>query len=209
MTGVSGARRVLALSLVTIWAVRLTYNWLRRWEGLAHEDWRYADLRKKASRRYWLVDLTGIHLFPTIQVFLGCLALYPALSVGTGPVGVLDGIAGVVTSGAVWIEASADKQLHRFLCGEKKAGEILNKGLWAYSRHPNYFGEILFWWGVYLMGLAADPSYGWTIIGPLSITLMFHFISIPMIDKRSLDRRPCYEEHMQKVPACIPWFPRR
>ena len=208
VTGVSSIRQVLAVSLVTIWAVRLTYNWLRRWEGLTHEDWRYSDLRDKTGRRYWLVDLTGIHLFPTIQVFLGCLALYPALSVGTSRLGVIDGIAVLITSGAIWIEATADKQLHRFLCGEKKPGEILNKGLWAYSRHPNYFGEVMFWWGLYLMGLAADPSYWWTIIGPLSITGMFMFISIPMIDKRSLKRRPDYADHMHKVSAFIPWLPR-
>jgi len=207
--GVNSMRQVLAVSLLTLWAVRLTYNWLRRWEGLAHEDWRYSDLRRKTGRRYWLVDLTGIHLFPTIQVFLGCLALYPALSVGTSPLGVLDGVAVLITSGAIWIEATADKQLHRFLCEEKKPGEILNEGLWAYSRHPNYFGEIMFWWGLYVLGLAADLSYWWTIVGPLSITLMFLFISIPMIDKRSMERRPHYLDHMRKVSACVPWFPRR
>jgi len=209
VAGVNRVRQVLAVSLVTLWAVRLTYNWLRRWEGLVHEDWRYSDLRKRTGRWYWLVDLSGIHLFPTIQVFLGCLALIPVLSVSTSPLGVLDGIAVLITLGAIWIETGADKQLHRFLGGEKKPGEILSKGLWACSRHPNYFGEIMFWWGLYLMGLAADPSYWWTVVGPLSITLMFRFISIPMIDKRSLERRPHYADHMQKVSACIPWFPKR
>ena len=209
VTGVNGIRQVLAVSLVTIWAVRLTYNCLRRWEGLKHEDWRYSDFREKTGRFYWLVDLTGIHLFPTIQVFLGCLALYPALSVGTSRLGVVDGIAVLITVGAIWCEATADKQLHNFLSGGRRPGEILNKGLWAYSRHPNYFGEIMFWWGLYLMGIAAEPSYWWTVIGPLSITLMFIFISIPMIDKRSLGRRPDYAGHMEKVSSCIPWFPRQ
>jgi len=209
VTGVNSRRQLLAVALVVFWAVRLTYNWLRRWQGLRHEDWRYSDLRTKSGRWYWLVDLTGIHLFPTIQVFLGCLALYPALSVGTDTLGMLDVAAVLVTAGAIWLEATADKQLHRFLGGAKEPGEILNKGLWAYSRHPNYFGEITFWWGLYLLGLAADPSYWWTVIGPLFITLMFLFISIPMIDKRSLERRPHYGDHMNRVSACIPWFPRR
>ena len=128
---------------------------------------------------------------------------------GTGPLGMLDGVASVIIFGAIWIEATADKQLYKFLRGKKKPGEILNKGLWAYSRHPNYFGEIMFWWGLHLLGLAADRSYWWTAIGPLSITLMFLFISIPLIDKRSLERRPHYTEHMKRVSACIPWFPRR
>ena len=209
VTGVNSIRQVLAVSLVTIWAVRLTYNWLRRWEGLAHEDWRYSDLRTKTGRRYWLVDLTGIHLFPTIQVFFGCLALYPVLSVGTGALGVLDGIAVLITSGAIWIEATADKQLHRFLCGEKKPGEILNEGLWACSRHPNYFGEIMFWWGLYVLGLAADSSYWWTVVGPLSITLMFLFISIPMIDKRMLRRRTGYRDYIKRTSALIPLPPKQ
>ena len=93
--GVSRIRQVLAISLVSLWAVRLTYNWFRRWEGLAHEDWRYSDLRRKTGKWYWLVDLTGIHLFPTIQVFLGCVALYPVLSMGGLP-------------GIVWVKSLAE-----------------------------------------------------------------------------------------------------
>ena len=208
VSDVNALRQILVLVLVTVWSTRLTANWLRRWQGLGHEDWRYTDFRDKTGRAYWLVDLTGIHMFPTIQVFLGCLASYPALSVGTNALGILDGIAVTVTAAAIWIEAAADKQLHRFAVGERNPGDILAEGLWAYSRHPNYFGEIMFWWGLYLFGLAADPSYWWTIIGPISITLLFFFISIPMIDRRSLERRPGYEEHMRRLSACIPWFPK-
>ena len=85
----------------------------------------------------------------------------------------------------------------------------MTTGLWAYSRHPNYFGEIMFWWGLFIFALAADSCYWWTIAGPLVITILFLFISIPMMDKRSLGRRPGYEEHMERVSALIPWFPKR
>jgi len=195
--------------LVIWWAIRLTYNWVRRWEGLSHEDWRYADFRQQYGSLYWLVDFFGIHLFPTVMVFLGCLSLYPALSSGTRPFGALDVLAVVVTASAISIETIADQQLWRFLNGPRKPGEILGTGLWAYSRHPNYFGEILFWWGLFLFGLAADPSYWWTVVGPVAMVLMFVFASVPMIDRRSVERRPGYAAHMTKVSAIVPWFPKR
>ena len=207
--GVDIVRQLLVVLLVIWWAVRLTYNWVRRWEGLGHEDWRYVDFRQQYGSLYWLIDLFGLHLFPTAMVFLGCLSLYPALASGTRPLGAVDILAAAVTAAAISIETIADQQLWRFLNGSRKPGEILATGLWAYSRHPNYFGEILFWWGLFLFGLAADPSYWWTIIGPVAMVLMFVFASVPMIDRRSVERRPGYAVHMTKVSAIVPWFPQR
>ncbi len=181
---------------------------MRHWHGLGDEDWRYRDLREKWGRRFWLVDLGGIHLFQSVQVFLACLSLYPALSAGTRPLGALDLFALLVTSLGIWFEMTADRQLYEFVTTQKQPGQILSHGLWAYSRHPNYFGEMLFWWGLYFFGLAADPGYWWTLIGPLGITLMFRFVSIPMIDERSIARRPGYEEHAGRVNRCVPWLPR-
>jgi steroid 5-alpha reductase family enzyme len=206
--GVDIVRQLVVMLLVIWWALRLTYNWLRRWEGLGHEDWRYVDFRKQYGSLYWLIDLSGIHLFPTVIVFLGCLSLYPALSSGTRSFGALDLVAGVVTAAAVVIETVADQQLWRFLNRPHERGAILASGLWAYSRHPNYFGEILFWCGLYLFALAADPSYWWTIIGPSAMVLMFIFASVPMIDRRSVERRPGYAAHMAQVSAIVPWFPK-
>jgi steroid 5-alpha reductase family enzyme len=82
------------------------------------------------------------------------------------------------------------------------------KGLWAYSRHPNYFGEVMFWWGLFLFGLAADLGYWWTIIGPILITFLFAFISIPLMEKRSLERRPGYREITRIIPTFFPRFPK-
>ena len=209
VVGVDIVRQLVVVLLVLLWAVRLTYNWLRRWEGLGHEDWRYTDFRTQYGSRYWLIDLTGIHLFPTAMVFLGCLSLYPALSSGTRSFGALDILAAVTTAAAIAIETIADQQLWRFLHAPREPGAILRSGLWAYSRHPNYFGEILFWWGLFLFGLAADPAYWWTVAGPIAMELMFIFASVPMIDRRSVERRPGYAEHMMKVSAIVPWFPKR
>jgi len=206
---VSVLRRMVVVLLVFAWGIRLTHNWMRQWTGLDHEDWRYEDLRAKWGEKFWLIDLGGIHLFPTLQVFLGCLPLYAALSAGLRPFGRFDLFALVVTALAIWFEMTADRQLYDFVESEKEPGEHLDKGLWAYSRHPNYFGEILFWWGIYLFGLAAAPGYWWTFVGPLGITLMFIFVSIPMIDARARERRPDYEAEMGRVSACIPWFPKR
>jgi steroid 5-alpha reductase family enzyme len=205
--GADGVRQGLVLWLVVAWAVRLTFNWARGWAGLGHEDWRYVDLRASAKIPYWLVSLGGIHFFPTVQVFLGCLALYPALTLGTRPFGVLDIVATLVTAGAIAIELLADEQLAAFN-RTKQPGEICTRGVWAWSRHPNYFGELSFWWGLWLFGLAADPSWGWTVIGPLAMTGMFLFASIPMLDKRSVGRRPGYAEHMRRVSRLVPWPPR-
>jgi steroid 5-alpha reductase family enzyme len=202
------ARQALVIALVAIWGARLTYNWARSWTGLDHEDWRYVDLRKKSGKLAWLVSFTGIHMMPTLWVFGGCLSLYPALTVGARPLGVLDAVAVLVTAGAIWIEARADKELRRFRTSAHDRQEILASGVWGYSRHPNYFGEMSFWWGLYLFGLAADPAYSWTILGPLAITLMFRFVSLPMIETRMSERRPGFAAHAQRVSMVVPWPPR-
>jgi steroid 5-alpha reductase family enzyme len=80
--------------------------------------------------------------------------------------------------------------------------------LWRFSRHPNYFGEILFWRGLYVFGLAADPSWWWTIIGSLGITLMFFFVSLPLIEGRQAERRPDYAKYARQVSVLVPWFRR-
>ena len=202
------ARQIIVISLVFVWGLRLTYNWASQWQGLKHEDWRYTNLRKKAKGRFWLVDLVGIEMMPTMIVFLACLPLYPILAVGGNPIGVLDVIAVILTTSAIVIEAIADKQLGRFRRERPESGEIMAKGLWAYSRHPNYFGEVAFWWGLFIFALAADSGYWWTIIGPVSITILFSVVSIPMMERRSLERRPGYDEHRKKISILIPWFPK-
>ena len=206
---VNVTRQAVVFALVCAWGLRLTYNWARGWRGLGHEDWRYAKLRRESKGSFWLVELSGIEMMPTTFVFLGCLSLYPALAVGSSPFGVLDWFAIVVTAGAIIIETAADRQLRDFVAAGPQPGEIMKSGLWTFSRHPNYFGEITFWWGLFMFAMAADSSYWWTFAGPLAITALFVGVSIPLMDKRNLERRPGYDEHMKSISALIPWFPRK
>jgi steroid 5-alpha reductase family enzyme len=200
----SNTRFILVLVLVSWWGARLTYNFLRQWKGLKHEDWRYVDFRKKTGVFYWLVSFFGIHLFPAIMVWFGCLSLWITLVAGIRPMNFLD-IAGLLLTGfAIWLETKADKELHQFVQQAAEGGKTLNKGLWSVSRHPNYLGEMTFWWGLCFIALAANPSAWWVIIGPLAITIMFVFISIPMIEKRLRERKSDYGEYCKQVPMLFP-----
>jgi steroid 5-alpha reductase family enzyme len=196
-------RQAAALILLCAWAIRLTVNCIDRWRGLAHEDWRYSGYRRLEAG-YWPVSFLGFHLMPTVFVFLGCLPLWPALTTAGRSAGLLDLAGLVVTAGAIGIETTADLQLGRFLERSKAKRRLIDDGLWALVRHPNYLGEILFWWGLWLFGIAADPSWWWTIIGPASITLMFVLISVPMMDHHLLARRPGYARRMRERPALVP-----
>jgi steroid 5-alpha reductase family enzyme len=203
-----GWRQIIVTALVFTWGLRLTFNWVRGWEGLEDEDWRYRDFRHKSGKWFWFVELTGIELIPTIMVFLGCLSLYPALAAGNNAFNILDLVAIIITAGAILLETAADEQMRSFTKNNPAPGAIMADGLWAYSRHPNYLGEVSFWWGLFFFALASDAAYWWTIVGPLAITLLFTTISVPMMDKRSLARRPAYREHQKKVPALFPRFRR-
>lgn len=202
------ARALLVMTCVVLWSVRLTHNWARGWTGLHHEDWRYVDMQQTMGRLYWPVSFLGIHLFPTVVVFLGCLPLWPALATGTRPLGALDGVAALMTLSGVGFEFFADNQLRRFRGTNPPPGAILDSGLWSWSRHPNYFGEILFWWGLALFGLAADVFLWWTWLGAIAITAMFHFASLPLIETRMRTRRPAWDAHARRVSQLVPRPPR-
>ncbi len=201
-------RQAGVVLLVTLWAVRLTHNWLRGWQGLGHEDWRYVDLRRTCGRFYWPVSFGGIHLFPTAIVFAGALPLWSALAIGERPIGALDGAALIVTVAGIAFEFFADEQLRRFRTTPAPPGAILASGLWAFSRHPNYFGEILFWWGVALFGHAATGFLWWNFAGAAAITALFVFVSIPLIEARMRAHRPAFAAHASRVSTLVPWPPR-
>ena len=202
-------RAVVVIVLVTVWGVRLTANWAARWRGLGDEDFRYAEIRGRTGRLYWPASLAGIHLLPTLWVFLGLLPTWPALAGAGRTLGPIDLLAVTVTAAGIAIETVSDLQLRRFLRGRRDPSAVLDTGLWGLARHPNYFGEIAFWWGLWLFGLASDPRWaGWTIVGPASITLLFLLVSIPWMDRRMLSRHPACAERMRALPAIVPW-PRR
>ncbi len=202
-------RTWLVLGVITLWAVRLTANWVIGFPGLHHEDWRYPLVRGRAGRMELLADLFGIHVVPTFQVFLGMVPVYVAVALPGRALGWVDGVAVVVGVGAVLLELVADGQMRRFV-RERSEGAVMDRGLWGWSRHPNYFGEISFWFSLGLFGIAASPGdWWWLLVGGVAMLAMFLGASIPMMEARSLERRPAYQEVVDRVPALVPRPPRR
>jgi steroid 5-alpha reductase family enzyme len=197
----------IILSLVLIWSLRLTLNWLLRWQGIRDEDWRYIAFRFRYQEYYWMVSLFGIHLFPTLIVLIACIALYPAIALGDGSMGLMEWTAAFITLGAILVEGVADLQLRNYLCDKSKC-EFISTGLWKYSRHPNYFGEVLFWVGLFLFSTGLPEARWWILPGPVLMILLFYTISIPMIDKRMLRRKTGYRDYSKRTSALIPWPPK-
>jgi steroid 5-alpha reductase family enzyme len=193
------------MSAILFWAIRLTLNWARGWHGLAHQDWRYTMLRNKNPGIWWLTNLGGIHMFPTIMVFLGMLPVYFGFKDAGGKQNMsllFLGLAIAVI--AAIIELIADEQMRAFKKSAQQ-GQYITTGLWKYTRHPNYFGEISFWFGLWLMQMAVAPNDWWTCIGFIAMLLMFRFASIPMMEERNLKNKPGYENYIKKISMLVPW----
>lgn len=199
-------REILVVIVVFWWGLRLTRNWLKTWPGLGHEDWRYVKLEKDTGKFYWPVSFLGIHLFPTILVFLGCLPLIPIIA-SDAPIMWTDFLGFFVAIFAIEIERRADNQLRKFKSEHKyPAGKVCEDGLWKYSRHPNYFGEIAFWGGIFIMAYGLNIDENLLLgIGFLSMLILFVFISIPMMEKRQIQKEG-YAEYRKKVSMLVPWF---
>ena len=204
----SVTRQFLVLCLVCAWGLRLTYHWWRTFPGLDHEDWRYTDMRETSGRLFPLVNLVVIHLLPTLMLLLACAAMYPALVTGTRPLGALDLLAASWTLSAILLEARADREMRAFRGRPREAGTVYQSGVWAWLRHPNYLGELSFWWGLFLFSRAADPTAAWAAAGPLVITAMLVLYSAPALDRRMLARYPAYRDYMARVPSLLPRRPR-
>ena len=196
-------RTWLITVLVVVWAVRLTANWVYAFPGLHHEDWRYPMFRKRAGRFELVADLVAIHLIPTLQVFLGMVPVYVAVTTPGGGLAWLTVIAFVVGMAAVTLEGVADVQMHRFVASARP-GDVMDRGLWSWSRHPNYFGEFGFWLALALFGLAAAPQAWWLFAGAAAMLAMFLGASIPMMETRSLRRRPGYQAVIDRVSRFVP-----
>jgi steroid 5-alpha reductase family enzyme len=208
-SGVQQLRCWLIAVVVVLWAIRLTANWLYAFPGLHHEDWRYPMFRERAGRWEFVVDLVTIHLIPTLLVFAGMLPVYVAVTRPGGDIGWLTEIAFLVGLAAVILELVADVQMHRFT-RDRQDGGAMDRGLWSWSRHPNYFGEFSFWVSLALFGVAVAPSDAWWVcLGALGMLGMFLGGSIPMMETRSLERRPDYQDVIDRVSRFVPRPPRR
>lgn len=199
-------RQLVMLALVLFWSIRLTGNWLRGWQGLRHQDWRYTSISEKTGKWYWPVSFLGIHFMPTVFVFLGCLPLWYVMSAAS-PFNIYDIVATLFTLLAILTEWIADEQLHRFKKNDSR-NAFIQTGLWRFSRHPNYLGEISFWGGMFLFVLSASGFRSttgyWTIIGLIFMIMLFTMISIPMMEKRNKARKIGYTGYTKKVPALLP-----
>ncbi len=198
--------KVLVILIPVIyWSLRLTNNWRRSWKGLSHEDFRYIDLKTRFKKFPYLIDFFGIHLYPTLQVNFSLFPLYYYFLSDFSPVPIALYIFSFFTIGAVFLEHLADEQMREFRSQPENKGKTMNRSLWKYSRHPNYLGEVLFWWGLYLMTLSVNLNLWWLFICPLSMTLMFTLVTCSMMDNRSLLNRPDYSTYMAKTSQLLLW----
>lgn len=189
--------------VILLWSIRLTHNWARSWQGMHQQDWRYLMLQEKTGKWYLMVNFLGLHIFPTLLVWLAAIPI-AYIFTSSVPFSLVNWAGVVLALVGVMLEMISDNQLRRFR-KTTVSGEIMTSGIWASVRHPNYLGEILFWWGVYLMSVnALTPWY--VILGAVGITLLFVFVSIPMMDKHMLQKKPAYAQYMLKVRSLIPFI---
>lgn len=192
---------VLMLAVIAYWALRLTANWAVTFQGLSHEDWRYRYFKDRFPRLWPLVNLFGIHLMPTVVVILVMLPAW--LYLMSDPVlNFITLIGAIVAVVATTIQLQADRTVHAFR--QAHPSKSCDQGLWKYSRHPNYFGEMLMWFGVFIMMYGVVPGAYLVIIGPLVNVLMFSVVSIPLMEKRQLSRKPDYDAYIKRTNVLIP-----
>jgi steroid 5-alpha reductase family enzyme len=239
------ARACAMGGLLACWSLRLTWNWLKGWGGLEHEDWRYASLRVQLRRRgapeplYWLsLSLVGFHLVPTLVVFSASVPIAVALAGGGGAPpafgGALDALALAVGMGGVVMQAVADEQLRAFRAAraagvearedaaEAEANgpvpgrlaakglpandEVAACGLWAYSRHPNYLGELLHWlaYVLFALGAGAGREHALALAGWLPLLLLFVYVSVPLMETQQAAAKPAYADYQRRVSMLLP-----
>lgn len=202
----SGVRGILVGILVSIWGLRLAWHIHARNKGKA-EDYRYLAWRKEWGKWFYIRSYFQVYLLQGALLFLIILpVLIINKSIGGG-LGLLDVFGFVVWIIGFYFESVGDAQLARFIKDPSSKGKIMQSGLWAYTRHPNYFGEVTQWWGIWLIALSV-PN-GWLgIIGPVTITFLILKVSgIPMLEKK-MKENPEFADYKQRVSVFIP-LPRK
>ena len=202
-----GGRKILITILVTLWGLRLSaYLSWRNWgKG---EDPRYGGWRKKSGEWFWLVSLFKVFLLQALFLWvislviqIGQLSTIPVALTWLDILGMLLWLAGFT------FETVGDWQLARFKADPANKGRVMDSGLWAYSRHPNYFGEFLIWWGIFFITLSAPGSW-WTILSPIIVTaVLLKMTGIPLTETALIENRPGYSDYIEKTSAFVPWPP--
>lgn len=195
-----GATQILLLVVIAVWGLRLTANWAYTFKGLACQDWRYTMLKETTGKFYPIINFVGIHMVPTLIVY-GCTL--PAVYVIMSPPSFnpWSAVFCALSLAAVAWQGTADCLMHKF----KKDGNggFIRTGIWKYSRHPNYLGEIVMWWGVALACVCAMPDKWYLIAGAFANTLLFLFVSIPLADRHQ-SRKEGFEEYRAQTRMLLP-----
>jgi steroid 5-alpha reductase family enzyme len=209
LSGGYSGRRILITLLTSVWGLRLFIHILWRNWGKA-EDRRYQAWRAKRGASFWWISFFTVFLTQAVLLWLISLTVQigqssPIPSRFTG----LDVLGSLVWLTGFTFEALADWQLARFKADPANHGKVMDQGLWAYSRHPNYFGESMIWWGLCVIALAT-PYGWWALISPIVITFLLLKVSgVTLLEKDIVERRPDYRKYLETTSAFIPWRPKR
>ena len=191
---------ILVLIAVLLWGVRLTINWAYTFKDLNHQDWRYTMLKEKTRDFYPLINLFGIHLFPTMVVYF---CIIPAVYLITMELefNIFTIIFFITAVLSVIFQGISDYQMHKYR--KNKETPFIRTGLWKYSRHPNYLGEILMWWSIGLLVVFTTNGMFPFLNGAIINTVMFLVVSIPMADKRQA-KKEGFEQYKKETRALLP-----
>jgi len=199
-------RTTLILTLVLLWALRLSGHIIHRNWG-EPEDRRYQDIRRKYEPNFEFKSLGLIFWFQAVLTWIISMPLWPALTVPVD-LGVLDVLAVSVWTVGMIFEGIGDWQLSQFKANPENHGKVMDRGLWHYTRHPNYFGECLIWWGFYIF--AVPTGAWWTLAGPLLLTyLLLKFSGVTLMEQTIIERRPAYREYIAHTNAFLPGPPKQ
>jgi steroid 5-alpha reductase family enzyme len=204
--GTPGRRWLLAI-LTTVWGLRLA-GYLA-WRNLGKgEDFRYRAMRARSGRAFWLISLFQVFLLQGVLMWVVSLPVQAGM-VPSSPVGALAWAGTLVWAVGLSFEAIGDLQLARFKSDPSNRGRVMDRGLWRYTRHPNYFGDFCVWWGLYLVALDGGGTW-WTVIGPLVMsTLLIRVSGAALLEKSLETRRAGYAEYVQRTSGFFPRPPRR
>tara|TARA_B100000745_G_C20136119_1_gene389430 strand:+ start:839 stop:1603 length:765 start_codon:yes stop_codon:yes gene_type:complete len=199
----SSMQGILVVLLVTIWGVRLAWHIAARHKGKG-EDYRYRVWRETWGAWFYPRSYLQVYMLQGALLFLVALPIVVIIGATVAPN--LFTAVGV----GVWLlgfafEVIGDRQLKQFIKNSADKGKLMTSGLWRYTRHPNYFGEVTLWWGIWLVALSVP--YGWaTIVGPLTITFLILKVSgVPLLEKKMAEH-PDFAEYKRTTSVFIPWF---
>ena len=204
---VTVARHVVVLGLVHLWGLRLSVYLLRRNWGKP-EDRRYRAMRERRPSFAW-TSLFIVFWLQAMLAWLISLPLHAALVSSLPPeLTALDWCGAALFATGFGFEVVGDWQLARFKADPAHAGQVCDQGLWRYTRHPNYFGEALLWWGLWCFAFAT-PGAGWTVVGPVLITVLLLNVSgVSLLEQDLRHTKIGYQAYVARTSAFIPWFPR-